>query len=57
MQEGNRLLSHGVCSKRLIQNVLSRFMLKCSNFRLKGQENTPHTVRISPLLVGCTVLR
>ena len=50
MQEGHRLFACGVHSKRLIQNVLPRLVVKCSSFRLKGQKNMPQTVRISPLV-------
>ena len=50
MQEGLRLFACGVHSKRLIQNVSPRSVVKCRSFRLKGKENTPQTVRISSLV-------
>ena len=50
MQEAYRLFACGVHSKRLNRNVSARSVVKCSSFRLKGQKNTPQTVRISPLV-------
>ena len=50
MQEGYCLFACGVRSKTLIRNVLLRSVVKCSSSRLKGQEDTPQTVRISPLV-------
>ena len=50
MQEWNSLFACGVHSKQLIQNVLRRLVMKCSSFRLKGQENMPQTIRISSLV-------
>ena len=50
MREGICLLVRGVRSKRLIRNVSPRLVVKCSSFRLKGQENTPQPVRIDPLV-------
>ena len=50
MQEGICLLVCGVRSKRLIRNVSPRLVVKCSSFRLKGQENAPQPVRIDPLV-------
>ena len=50
MQEGHCLFACGVRWKRLVRNVSPRLVVKCSSFRLKGQENTPQPVRISPLV-------
>ena len=50
MQEGYCLFTCDVRSKKLIRNVLLRSVVKCSSFRLKRQENTPQTVRISSLV-------
>ena len=50
MQEGHCLCACSVRSKRLIQNVLPRLVVKCSNLHLKGQKNTPQRVKISPLI-------
>ena len=50
MQEGHCLFACGVHSKRLIQNVSPRSVVKCRSFRLKGQKNTAQTIKISPLV-------
>ena len=50
MQEGHRFFACGVVSKRLIRNVSPTSVVKCSRFRLKGQKDTPQTIRISPLV-------
>ena len=43
MQEGHRLFACGVHSKRLIQNVSPRLVVKCSSFHLKGQKQAPNS--------------
>ena len=50
MQAGHRFFVCGVHSKRLIRNISPRSVVKWSSFRLKGQENTPQIVSISPLV-------
>ena len=50
VQEGHCLFACGARSKKLIQNVSPRSVVKCYSFRLKGQENTPQIIRTSPLV-------